>query len=223
MEKILRLLKLTSLSLTVFYLVGCASTPTNDPALGYETFKNQEYPIPLQGQQTNGPTLMVRVGGVTLNEEETLIQPKSQLATEINKSITNSGVAIQDGLKNVAIKLPPDCRVQMIVSFNNTEDTHSGSRAAKGFLTGFFTLGLVGYIAPGEYSYQSKVIAEVTGCDGKTRTFTAESQEVTAKYDLNDANAGRQAGSTVRQQANTESLNKIATQLVQSDIFQEKP
>jgi hypothetical protein len=113
--------------------------------------------------------------------------------------------------------------MQMNVSFDDGQDTHVGSAAAKGFVTGFFTLGLAGYIAPGIYSYRSQVTAEVIGCDGRSRTFSVESQEITVKYDLNDRTAPKRAGSTARRQADSESLNKIATQLVQSDVFRGKP
>jgi hypothetical protein len=101
---------------------------------------------------------------------------------------------------------------------------HLASGVTKAALTGFFTLGLVGYIAPGEFSYRSKVTAEVLGYDGRARPFSAESQEVTVKYDVNGGSAAAaKAMGAARRQADTESLNNIAAQLAQSGIFQGKP
>jgi hypothetical protein len=181
-----------------------------DPAY----YNVQECTIPLRNQQTNCPALLVRVSNIKEQGKETIFLP-------VNLSVF--ATALQNGLMNTAPLPSADCKMQMNLSFDFEGDSHMGSAVTKAFVTGFLTLGTVGYILPGVYSYQSTVTAEIVGCDGKTRSFSADSRKVDVKYDMNNRAALPQAAVTARMQSYIESMTNLVTQLVQSGIFQGKP
>jgi len=126
------------------------------------------------------------------------------------------GAAIAHEMSHAPVSKSAGQPFQITVSFDGKENTHAAAAFGKGFVTGFLTLGLLGYIAPGEYSYQSKVSADVSGQKG---TYSAESQEVTVKYDLNDPKAGTNAVITAIRQSDDDSLRKIVSQMVQQGFF----
>lgn len=191
-------------------LIGCATNKTLRINEEYQQFKAQEYVIPVDNGSVNPLHITLRVADLRMDGKEFPVSSRSLRAKEIRDSLTTFGTAIAREMSHAHSSALAGQPLQIAVSFDGVEDLHLGSAFTKGFLTGFFTLGLVGYIAPGVYSYQSKVSVDLLGGKG---TYSAESQEVTVKYDMNDKNAGGKAGSTARRQADNESLQKIVSQI----------
>jgi hypothetical protein len=198
---------------------GCATSQVDRMAEADRQFKAQEYILPLHIQESSGPVLEFRVGSVQIKGKDMQVRAESLRALEIRTSITNFVGALARELPNHSNPGPGEEPLRFLLTFDGEENIHAGSSAAKAFATGFFTLGLVGHIAPGVYSYRSMVRLEASS-GGKTAVYSAESQELTVKYNQNVANAGAQAASTARRQADDESLQQIARLLVQEGFFQ---
>ncbi|MGP8154154.1 MAG: hypothetical protein ACLQBQ_08440 [Smithella sp.] len=194
-------------------LIGCAANKTLRINEEYRQFKAQEYVIPVDNGSVNPLHITLRVANLRMNGKEIPVSSRSLRAKEIRDSLTTFGTAIAHEMSHAHSSALAGQPLQIAVSFDGMEDLHLGSAITKGFLTGFFTIGLV----PGVYSYQSKVSVDLLGGKG---TYSAESQEVTVKYDINDKNAGGKAGSTARRQADNESLQKIVNKIANQGFFQ---
>jgi len=98
---------------------------------------------------------------------------------------------------------------------NDSEDTHMGANAAKGFLSGFFTLGLVPPSA--SYSYATNIELIVEHSNGQTRTYQASS-DTTAEWsgDPRAVDYKKKSGNsktTARRQVTYQTLESLISQL----------
>jgi hypothetical protein len=198
-------------------LIGCATNQTAKLADADRQFRAQEYVVALDNGSPNpNHVLSLRVADVRINGEELKVSPQSIRAQAIRDSLGTFGAAIAQEMSHASVSRSATQPIQITVSFDGKENSHAASAFGKGFVTGFLTLGIVGYIAPGEYTYQSKVSVDVSGQKG---TYSAESQDVTVKYDLNDRRASPKAVMTAIRQADDESLQKIGGQMAQQGFF----
>lgn len=195
--------------------LACATTQTARPA----EREWQTYVVPSDNPPTNAPPITLRVAAVRLGGKELQVAPDSRRAQEIRASLTNFGEAIARELNHAGSSGFVGQPLQIAIAFDGTEDKHVASAFTKGFVTGLFTFGLLGNVFPGVYTYQSRVSVEVSGKDGKKATYSAQSPEVTVKFDFNDQNAIANASSTARQQADDESLRTIAGQIPYQDFL----
>ena len=201
-------------------ITNCATTPKSDPHQGYAEFKSRVYSLPLCDPETNGPAVKIQVTDVRVGGKEVLVQPTSLMAEGIRRNITQFVTNMKDHCPNVDGMPADTAYASFRVTFDGTEDLHAASAAAKGFVTGLLTLGVLGHVTPGVYSCTSQVRLDGTRWDGKCATLSASSGEVTVEWDMNDPKAGGRAVSSARAQATDESLRKIAAQLIQEGFFQ---
>lgn len=90
---------------------------------------------------------------------------------------------------------------------DENQDAHRGSNAAKGFVSGFFTLGLVK--PSGDYSYTTTITLIAERPDGQQKTYRASS-DINAEWKLETA---QKSGATARRQVTLQALESLISQI----------
>lgn len=102
--------------------------------------------------------------------------------------------------------------VELDIAINDDVDTHMASQAAKGCVTGFFTLGLFGYVLPGEYEYKTTMTVTARYPTEPAREFVAEAHG-TAEPDLNKPGDYAKAAASLRGELLSAVVTEIASKI----------
>lgn len=208
---------LATLSLTAAALLQGCATP-NRPKL--EPITAHELSLSASAHPDESPSIRVRIAKATIvnkamfGNKQMDVQPEWIVAQELraftqnvaDQFRTNDIFAVAGAASNPSA---PDFTV--LLSFDEREDTHVGEAATKGFLVGFFTLGLGGGLLQQKYDFESDVQFEIRRRDGISKTYSANSSagSKTAQY----AADARQAPQVARSQAREACLKEILAQM----------
>lgn len=193
--------------LAALLLCSCGTTQN---AANPGDIKGETYTLPVR----SGSKVRVNIADVRLNGKPQKVEKGSPKAE-----------AIRDGVKDfvaLAAKKGGTRRLPgatLDITVDATYDGHLAEAATKGFLTGFFTLGLVGHIAPGKFSYAASNSVSITRSDGARRSFSAASATIEGKYDLNEPGAGTRAIVTAQREADRQCFGQIANDLASSGFL----
>jgi hypothetical protein len=117
-------------------------------------------------------------------------------------AVTTSPSTIPDGTEVVNFDIYLD----------EKEDRHMGEAAAKGFVTGFFTLGLVGYVMPNRYSFETSMKVVMRRPGTADRVFETKSAG-DSEWDVNKAGEFFAASEALKRGLRRATVEKIVAEL----------
>ena len=103
------------------------------------------------------------------------------------------------------------------IHFDERQDLHLVEAATKGFVTGFFTLGLFGHIFPNNYDFETNLKVLVVRTEGTSRVFES-SAKGGVESDVNKAGEGAVAGRSLREKLRWSSIEKFLSDFKTSGL-----
>lgn len=176
MDKVgaLRVAKVLLCLVFVVHLSGCATA--NKAKALIQLLAGTSYGDPADAQPSGPPlTIMVQKGALGKTDIQTYSPLGRDLDSELRDCLEKLRLLRSNGLSapEASAANSPAFRASVSIELSNISD--QAGNFAKGFATGFFTLGILGHIVKYDMSFVTKITMDVTRSDGTRRSYATES------------------------------------------------